>query len=119
MYRVAQEALANVVKHARASQVDVHLIRELGALVLEICDNGIGVSREVLSGERPQALGVGLASMRERIEALAGELRVRRLGPGTMVRASVPQRGRRFLSQAFRSVAPHDDQDRTMLLRIA
>lgn len=92
MYRVAQEALANVLKHARASRAVVRLMRGSGELVLEIGDDGIGIPPELVRGEQPQALGVGLTSMRERIEALSGTLSISRLDPGTLVRASIPRR---------------------------
>ncbi|MBO9623575.1 MAG: sensor histidine kinase [Sphingomonas sp.] len=95
LYRVAQEALANVLKHAQASCVTVRLRREARRLVLEICDDGVGIPLRVVHGEEPLILGVGLASMRERMEALSGDLSVSRLDPGTLVRASVPRRRRR------------------------
>jgi signal transduction histidine kinase len=94
MYRVAQEALANVLKHARASRVTVRLGRRHKDLVLEILDDGVGIPLRIANGEERQALGVGLASMRERIEALAGEITVSRAEPGTLVRARLPRRRR-------------------------
>lgn len=96
LYRVAQEALANVLKHAQASCVAVRLRRDARRLVLEIRDDGIGIPLRVVHGEEPVVLGVGLASMRERMEALSGDLSVSRLDPGTLVSASVPRRRRRF-----------------------
>jgi signal transduction histidine kinase len=95
LYRVAQEALANVMKHARATSVEVRLICTARELVLEVSDDGIGIPATVANGEASSGLGVGLASMRERIEALAGELTVNRLNPGTLVRAHLSRKARR------------------------
>lgn len=91
-YRIAQEALANVNKHASASRVVMRLRAEPSALILEIEDDGVGVPESICTGRAPEALGVGLVAMRERIEALAGQLEISRLAIGTRVTARVPRR---------------------------
>jgi PAS domain S-box-containing protein len=85
LYRVAQEALANAAKHARASRITVTLRRSDAALSLEIEDDGIGLD------ERRTGSGLGLVSMQERMRLVSGELRVLpRDGGGTRVIAAVP-----------------------------
>jgi two-component sensor histidine kinase len=92
VYRVAQEALTNVLRHAAASRVDVRLKLRDGNLILEVEDNGIGIPEIIVEGRRREAVGVGLSGMRERIEALAGRLTIRSGSPGTLVSASIPCR---------------------------
>jgi signal transduction histidine kinase len=94
VYRVAQEALTNVLRHAAASRIEVRLMLRDGDLVLEVEDNGIGIPQVIVEGRRREALGVGLSGMRERIEALAGRLTIRSRSPGTLVSASIPCRRR-------------------------
>jgi signal transduction histidine kinase len=85
VFRVTQEALVNVQRHARASQVCVELMQEDNALVLKIEDDGIGLPTAVV------ALGTGLASMRERAELLRGTLGVGRgQNGGTAVVLRIP-----------------------------
>jgi PAS domain S-box-containing protein len=72
LFRIFQESLTNVARHAQAAAVGVRLLLESGHIVLEIEDNGRGISREALSS--PQS--VGLLGMRERATALGGELAV-------------------------------------------
>lgn len=92
LYRVVQEALINVSKHAEATTVSVSLTMEAKCLILEIEDNGIGIPSDILAGRMPEAMGVGLTGMRERVEALAGHFCVERGMTGTKVRASFPVR---------------------------
>ncbi len=90
LYRVAQEALHNVVKHAQASTVTLRLAHNAHELVLEIHDDGRGFDT---SGS---FLGhLGLSSMRERMAGLAGVLEVESApGGGTSVIARMPLRDR-------------------------
>ncbi|WP_165912325.1 sensor histidine kinase [Novosphingobium sp. PhB165] len=92
LYRVAQEALVNVGKHAFASTVEVRLRHIGGYLVLEIEDDGIGISADILEGRMREAVGVGLVGMRERVEGLGGVFCVERGLNGTQVSARFPQR---------------------------
>jgi signal transduction histidine kinase len=85
-YRIAQEALANVVRHARASHcsIRIRLEEEAGALSVEVEDDGRGIRDE-------DSAGVGMSSMRERTEELGGWCTVKPVvGGGTLVRALVP-----------------------------
>jgi signal transduction histidine kinase len=93
-YRIAQEALNNVIKHARANQVNVRLRCETGAVELEIADDGKGFDPSEVSGPHrgtaPRAIGGvggdGLRIMRERAEAIGAHLRVKsEPGHGTQV----------------------------------
>lgn len=84
VYLIAKEALHNVVKHARATEVQVSLRLEGGLIILEIKDNGLGLPEE--SG---QSGGYGLGSMRERAKAIGGKLDiVSKPGKGVGVKLS-------------------------------
>jgi PAS domain S-box-containing protein len=86
VYRIAQEALHNIVKHARANNVGLSLRCEPGYLTLEVSDDGVGFDA---GGEFPGHLG--LRSMRERAQRLGGTIEVESSsGAGTVVRARVP-----------------------------
>lgn len=97
LYRIAQEALSNVVKHARARAVRVSLSAEGGEATLAVSDDGVGFdpSRSVAKarpGSQPVG-GFGLISMRERVEALHGTFRIRsRRGAGTTIEVAVPRK---------------------------
>lgn len=82
-YFVLAEALANAVKHSRASTVSVDLRQQRGRLVMEIRDDGVGGAR--LDG------GTGLRGLGDRVEALAGSISVQsRRGWGTSVKVELP-----------------------------
>jgi signal transduction histidine kinase len=85
-YRICQEALMNVLKHASATQVRVRLAVAGGSLELEVTDDGVGTVPAVAGGR-----GVGLTSMRERAEELGGSCTVAgRPGEGSRVAVRLP-----------------------------
>ncbi len=89
-YRVVQEALSNVGKHARASRVLVHVETDQSQLRIEIEDDGSGFETADVR-DHLRAGRVGLASMRERVELASGTFAIRSTpGRGTAVLASVP-----------------------------
>jgi two-component system, NarL family, sensor histidine kinase UhpB len=87
LYRIAQEALNNIVKHAEATEVALNLCRDVaGNLTLEIRDNGKGIQ----PADRRKTASFGLIGMRERVYALGGELLVEsQLGVGTTIRVVI------------------------------
>ena len=87
LFRVAQEALGNAVRHAQAKRIKVRLRREAGGIAVTIVDDGCGFDA---SAERERA-SLGLASMRERVALQAGRLEIRsRRGRGTSIAAWLP-----------------------------
>ncbi len=93
LYRIAQEALSNVVKHAGATHARLTLTSAAGATVLSVTDDGAGFAADIArTGEHAiQMGGLGLLTMRERATAIGGTLRIEsQAGGGTTVRAVVP-----------------------------
>jgi PAS domain S-box-containing protein len=87
VYRIAQEALANVTKHAAATRVDVRMAAEKNGLLVTIEDDGVGFDPETVA-----AFGhVGLVTMRERAELSGGWCRVESSPAGTKVTYWVPR----------------------------
>jgi signal transduction histidine kinase len=86
LYRIAQEAMHNTVKHAHASKVKVRLHQTREMVTFEICDNGRGFdARASFPGH------LGLHSMQERVTGLGGELQIESTpGQGTCIRVQVP-----------------------------
>jgi signal transduction histidine kinase len=91
LFRVFQETLINIVKHAAATRVRVRLAVEDGAVVLEIDDDGRGFDAHKYFRTPPSSAGLGLIGMRERIAHFGGVFRVTsRPGSGTRIFVSVP-----------------------------
>ncbi len=96
-YRLVQEALNNVVRHAQARHVRISLLRERERLVMTVADDGAGTSAQMPAratelGPGPgPGPGLGLVGMRERIEALGGEITLTsESGQGFRIRAVIP-----------------------------
>jgi signal transduction histidine kinase len=85
VYRIVQEALTNVVKHARADVVRVSVALSDDAVTIEVQDDGVGFD----PGAR--TTGFGLAGMRERVFLAGGTLQLETAGRGTLVRVSLPR----------------------------
>jgi signal transduction histidine kinase len=86
LFRITQEALTNVMRHARASQVSVELDATDEAVRLSIIDNGVGFDPEASFSPQTKRSGWGMLSMRERAEMVGGHLQVSsRPGGGTRI----------------------------------
>lgn len=85
LFRVLQESLTNIVRHANAERVEIRLVVEGDNLVLTVRDNGRGIAAGVVKG------GIGLVSMRERATALGGQFNISSVpGDGTVIEVRVP-----------------------------
>ena len=97
LFRVSQEALANVGKHAHAQQVQVELIFASDGIALNIRDDGCGF--EVDQVQLDPNRGIGLRNMRERLESIGGSFQVRATpGAGTLLQAKAPAEAIRRLN---------------------
>lgn len=91
LYRVAQEATHNVLRHASARRLWLRLGAAKGEVTLRVLDDGIGLPDET---ERSAGGGMGLRGMRQRLEGVGGSLTLgARRGGGTLLEARVPWRG--------------------------
>jgi two-component system NarL family sensor kinase len=89
LYRIAQEALTNIERHAGATHVTVDLRGHKKGATLKISDNGCGLNQS----QHNRGAGIGLRNMQERVEQLDGELRIKSLrgqSKGTVIEATVP-----------------------------
>jgi signal transduction histidine kinase len=84
LYRVAHEALRNIVKHSCAQRAAIELSVSSGRVLLRIADDGVGMNPE-------HSEGLGLTSMREQLLSLSGAFTIKSaLSKGTTIEASVP-----------------------------
>ena len=87
LYRVTQEALTNIAKHAQASQVHIHLQRLTDTLHLCVEDDGIGMTRAA-----DDTHGLGLMGMRERVASLQGRIDWADAQPGLRIDVHIPMK---------------------------
>jgi PAS domain S-box-containing protein len=87
IFRICQEALTNVIRHADASEVKIALRKEPGRVLLKISDNGKGIEEEQLSDSK----AFGLIGMRERARSWGGDVKINGSpGKGTVVAVTIP-----------------------------
>jgi PAS domain S-box-containing protein len=92
LYRIFQECLTNISKHARATRVEIMLTYSHPRVIFTIRDNGVGYEQSSIqsSPENPSR-GIGLLSMRERVASCGGTIDITSVpGKGTMIRANIP-----------------------------
>jgi signal transduction histidine kinase len=91
IFRVVQESLTNIHRHSRSPRATITLNELSGRIILEVQDEGSGISPEILSKIDSVGLpGVGLRGMQERVRGLGGELHISSDEKGTMIKASFP-----------------------------
>jgi signal transduction histidine kinase len=87
LFRIFQESLTNIARHAKASKVTVHMGVVNGTLVLSIRDNGKGISRQKIFGRN----SFGIMGIRERVHSLGGEVTFEGVrNKGTTVNIEIP-----------------------------
>lgn len=101
LFRITQECLTNVHRHAGSPSVSIRLKRRPTAVILEVEDAGHGMTAEhmVDTGRSTLELGVGISGMRERLRRLGGQLIIASSVHGTSVRATLPLSGAGLIEQ--------------------
>jgi PAS domain S-box-containing protein len=91
VYRTVQEALTNVGRHSRAGKVSISIREEIGAVRFSIEDDGTGFDARVTEAKGPEGGGLGLATMRGRVQMVGGVLSTwSEEGKGTRITLSIP-----------------------------
>lgn len=91
LFRIVQEAIANVIRHARATEVSVRMDLQDNDLTLQITDNGVGFDAQVLQSPNSLGKAIGLWGIQERVRILEGEFNLQTApGKGTAIIINVP-----------------------------
>jgi signal transduction histidine kinase len=89
VFKIVQEALTNVFRHAEAQRAVVELEQRDGAVRVMIADDGKGIG-EGVAELAPSGYGIGVIGIKQRVEEYSGRLTVKNTGPGTLVEANLP-----------------------------
>jgi signal transduction histidine kinase len=90
IFRVVQECLTNIHRHAEAKNASIRVARENADLCIEVRDDGKGISPERLAEIQSRGSGVGIGGIRERLHQFHGEMKIESNGSGTTVFATIP-----------------------------
>jgi signal transduction histidine kinase len=97
LFRVVQESLTNIYRHAESATATIRLTQRLGQVILTVADQGHGLPpglRDTVNSSGA-LVGVGLAGMRERVRQLGGRLEIESAMPGTTITVVLPAGGER------------------------
>jgi signal transduction histidine kinase len=90
LFRIVQECLTNIHRHSGSKTAGIRIVREDGALLLEVRDEGRGIPAERLSETQSRGSGVGIRGMRERALQLSGTMSIESDSSGTRILVSIP-----------------------------
>jgi PAS domain S-box-containing protein len=91
IFRIVQEALTNVFRHAQAHRVWIALTQKEGKTFVSVRDDGKGIGKRVAELQ-PDSLGIGIGGIKQRAREFGGELRIVNMNPGTLVEVVIPSR---------------------------
>ncbi len=86
IYRIVQEALTNVMRHSKATEIEIDFVYNNGILFFSFADNGIGINLE----ENKNKKTFGILGMKERVTSLNGSFEIKNSGKGTTIKVSIP-----------------------------
>jgi len=89
VFRIVQEALTNVFRHAEAHKVWINLNQRNGQISVSVLDDGKGIDQKI-ADLRPESVGVGIGGMKQRAKEFGGELRLSNAAPGTLLELVIP-----------------------------
>jgi signal transduction histidine kinase len=89
VFRIVQEALTNVFRHAEAHKVWIALTQKEDTTIVTVQDDGKGIG-ERIAEQQPDSVGVGIGGMKQRAKEVGGELRLTNTQPGTLVELVIP-----------------------------
>src|SRR5579862_8349077 len=90
LFRIVQECLTNIHRHSGSKTASIRIVRDDGALILEVQDEGRGMSPERLAEIQSTGSGVGIRGMRERVLQFSGTMSIESDSSGTRVRVVIP-----------------------------
>jgi two-component system, NarL family, sensor kinase len=92
IFRIVQECLTNIHRHADCKSARIRIAREDASIRIDVHDDGKGISPQRLAEIETRGSGVGIAGIRERLRQFKGEMKIEPMNPGTRVLVNIPFR---------------------------
>ncbi len=90
VFRIVQEALTNVVRHANVASAQVRVEHGPGRILVAVEDRGTGFDAEAVLAARDEEHGFGVRAMRDRVQSFSGRFRIQSSSNGTLLEAEIP-----------------------------